>query len=195
MRLPGTYISPAELDFYYLQSRYYDPEVGRFINADSYLSTGTGLIAYNMYAYCNNNPTMGYDPTGEWTYSIGFSVSTFLFGGSTFSINLSIDSQGNVALQKSKADMFSDGGGVTLGLAAIGISQTNSFTKLDSVNDLEGEALNIGGSIPVYKLFMQVVKLFWQIMLQLRQQILYFNLTSWEVSQKVWSTIKGWFGG
>ena len=189
------YYYDTELDFYYLQSRYYDPEVGRFINADSYLSTGTGLLGYNMYAYCNNNPTMGYDPTGEWTYSIGFSVSAFLFGGSTFSINLSIDSQGNVALQKSKADMFSDGGGVTLGLAAIGISQTNSFTKLDSVNDLEGEALNIGGSIPVYKLFMQVVKLFWQIMLQLRQQILYFNLTSWEVSQKVWSTIKGWFGG
>ena len=50
---------------YYLQSRYYDPAVGRFINADGYVSTGQGLIGNNMYAYCNNNPVMYVDPTGE----------------------------------------------------------------------------------------------------------------------------------
>ena len=207
------YYYDTETGYYYLQSRYYNPKWGRFLNADSYLSTGTGLIAYNMYAYCNNNPTMGYDPTGEWTYSIGFSVSAFLFGGSTFSINLSIDSQGNVALQKSKADMFSDGGGVTLGLAAIGISQTNSFTKLDSVNDLEGEALNIGGSIPVYKFISAGGEAILandefvgstvnvgvgtgvdvHAAASTTDTIFQFNLV--EVSQKVWSTIKGWFGG
>ena len=41
---------------YYLQSRYYDPAVGRFINADSYASTGQGIIGHNMYTYCGNNP-------------------------------------------------------------------------------------------------------------------------------------------
>ena len=45
-------------------SRYYDAKVGRFISADSYLSTGSGLLGYNMFAYCNNNPVMGYDPSG-----------------------------------------------------------------------------------------------------------------------------------
>jgi len=50
------YIYDTETQLYYLQSRYYDPQVGRFINADGYVSTGTGLLGYNMYAYCNNNP-------------------------------------------------------------------------------------------------------------------------------------------
>ena len=51
--------------FYYLQSRYYDPAVGRFINADGYVSTGQGLIGNNMFAYCNNNPVMYVDRNGE----------------------------------------------------------------------------------------------------------------------------------
>ena len=51
---------------YYLQSRYYDATICRFINADGYVSTGQGVIGNNMFAYCNNNPVMGYDPTGEY---------------------------------------------------------------------------------------------------------------------------------
>ena len=51
---------------YYLQSRYYDAKICRFINADGYVSTGQGVIGNNMFSYCNNNPVMGYDPTGEY---------------------------------------------------------------------------------------------------------------------------------
>ena len=58
------YIYDSETGFYYLQSRYYDPVVHRFINADGYVSTGTGFNGYNMYAYCNNDPVMSYDPSG-----------------------------------------------------------------------------------------------------------------------------------
>ena len=50
---------------YYLQSRYYDPIVGRFINADSYASTGQGFLGYNVYAYCNSNPVVYFDPSGN----------------------------------------------------------------------------------------------------------------------------------
>ena len=50
----------------YLQSRYYDPELGRFINADSYASTdATGLLSANMFAYCENDPVNRSDPSGE----------------------------------------------------------------------------------------------------------------------------------
>ena len=59
------YYYDTETGFYYLQSRYYDPAVGRFINADSYSSTGQGIIGHNMFAYCNNNPVMDSDPSGE----------------------------------------------------------------------------------------------------------------------------------
>ena len=62
-RYRGYYLDD-ETGFYYLQSRYYDPEVKRFINADGLISTGTGVMGYNMYAYCNNNSVNLVDPSG-----------------------------------------------------------------------------------------------------------------------------------
>ena len=59
------YVYDQETGFYYLQSRYYDPTIGRFINADVYSSTDIGIQGSNMFAYCNNNPVMHSDPTGE----------------------------------------------------------------------------------------------------------------------------------
>ena len=58
------YYYDSETGFYYLQSRYYDPVTGRFINADSFASTGQGFLGYNMFAYCNNNPIVFADSTG-----------------------------------------------------------------------------------------------------------------------------------
>ena len=54
----------AETTLYYLQSRYYDPEIGRFINSDAYASTGQGILGNNMFAYCLNNPVGFSDPDG-----------------------------------------------------------------------------------------------------------------------------------
>ena len=59
------YFYDYETGLYYLQSRYYNPATGRFINADGYINANGDLIGFNMYAYCSNNPVMGYDPTGE----------------------------------------------------------------------------------------------------------------------------------
>ncbi len=50
---------------YYLQSRYYDPEVCRFINADEYASTGQEFLGCNMFVYCNNNPVDYCDRSGK----------------------------------------------------------------------------------------------------------------------------------
>ncbi len=61
-----SYCYDIETGFYYLQSRYYDPTIARFINADGYLSTDSlGLLSYNMFAYCENNPVMCSDPNGK----------------------------------------------------------------------------------------------------------------------------------
>ena len=63
------YYYDTETDLYYLQTRYYDPEVGRFISQDdvSYLAPDS-INGLNLYAYCSNNPVMATDPTGttEW---------------------------------------------------------------------------------------------------------------------------------
>ena len=58
------YVYDSETQLYYLQSRYYNPEWGRFINADALVSTGQGVLGNNMFAYCNNNPANCVDTTG-----------------------------------------------------------------------------------------------------------------------------------
>jgi len=52
-----------------LQSRYYNPETGRFLNADAFTSTGQGILGNNMFAYCNNNPVILSDSTGNRPFS------------------------------------------------------------------------------------------------------------------------------
>ena len=70
-----------DLQLYYLMSRYYDPQTGRFINADSleYLDPKT-IGGLNLYAYCGNNPVMRADPMGTISITliaglIGFGIS------------------------------------------------------------------------------------------------------------------------
>lgn len=58
------YVYDEETQLYYCQSRYYDPATGRFINADAFASTGQGLLGYNMFTYCLNNPVLFSDHTG-----------------------------------------------------------------------------------------------------------------------------------
>ena len=59
------YYYDNDTGLYYLQSRYYDPAIGRFINADAFASTDTkDLLGTNMFAYCENNPVNMVDPNG-----------------------------------------------------------------------------------------------------------------------------------
>ena len=67
------YVYDNETQLYYLQSRYYDPEIGRFINADDVeilLEDCEALIQYNLFAYCWNNPVNASDPDGYWTLAL-----------------------------------------------------------------------------------------------------------------------------
>ena len=58
------YYYDSDLGMYYLQSRYYDAKICRFINADIYVSTGQGIIGFNMFAYCRNQVTTRADDEG-----------------------------------------------------------------------------------------------------------------------------------
>ncbi len=69
------YYYDAETGFYYLQSRYYDPEVGRFINTDGYVSTGQGILGNNMFAYCGNNPVNRTDSNGKFWFAVMLAAS------------------------------------------------------------------------------------------------------------------------
>ena len=87
------YYYDTDLGMYYLQSRYYDPNTCRFINADGYVSTGQGLIGNNMFAYCGNNPVNMVDPYGEFPWLITIFLLAMTTVGAVIGYNLDINSQ------------------------------------------------------------------------------------------------------
>lgn len=61
-----SYVYDEETGLYYLQSRYYDPLTGRFLNADVYCDTESGTpLSTNMFAYCENNAINKSDDEGK----------------------------------------------------------------------------------------------------------------------------------
>ena len=65
MRYRGYYYE-ADLELYYLKTRFYNPETGRFISQDNLQYLQPDVInGLNLFAYCGNNPIMGIDPDGN----------------------------------------------------------------------------------------------------------------------------------
>ena len=84
------YVYDTDTGLYYLQSRYYDPQTGRFINADdtAYVDTNSGTpLSTNMFAYCENNLANFVDLTGKWAQNLsGFKWNKNYDG---FKVNIS----------------------------------------------------------------------------------------------------------
>jgi RHS repeat-associated protein len=80
------YYYDEETGYYYLQSRYYDPKIGRFLNSDAIESLGSAysIQCFNFFAYCYNTPTSYFDPDGhsplQWAMAIIGGVAGWLFG-------------------------------------------------------------------------------------------------------------------
>ena len=82
IRYRGYYFD-SDTGLYYLQSRYYNPEIGRFLNADGSLNGNGDVTGFNMFAYCSNNPVIYSDPNGCGFFSkvierISFNFKTSL---------------------------------------------------------------------------------------------------------------------
>ena len=95
LRYRGYYYD-SETGFYYLRSRYYDPENHRFINADSKGSTGQGFIGTNMFAYCLNMPVIARDANGRDTEIVIGGWEQTVYNGdyiATFSMTVSVPVQ------------------------------------------------------------------------------------------------------
>ena len=127
------YYYDTDLEMYYLQSRYYDSKTCRFINADGYVSTGQGLTGYNMFAYCGNNPVMGYDPTGHWDWG-GVIVGTLL--------TIAACAAAYFGFAATEVGMLVTGSVMTTGLTMVATAATDS----QMVMDVSGSA-GIGGYI------------------------------------------------
>ena len=77
------YYYDSDLGFYVTGTRYYDPAIGRFINADEseYLGANRDLNSYNLYSYCGNNPINKVDPSGHFGLALGIIASCAILGG------------------------------------------------------------------------------------------------------------------
>ena len=76
------YYYDVETGLYYLGSRYYDPEVGRFLNSDS-LIDNRGVITQNLFTYCGNNPVNNADSTGHLFGAVIGGIVGGILGGLT----------------------------------------------------------------------------------------------------------------
>ena len=68
------YVYDTETGLYYLQTRYYDPDMCRFICADGQLNCNAGLLGTNQFAYCYNNPVNMYDSDGREPVTISMAA-------------------------------------------------------------------------------------------------------------------------
>lgn len=62
------HVADDDTGLYYMRSRYYDPEIGRFLTADTEVAQGENPQGLNRYSYALNNPMKYTDPTGHFAF-------------------------------------------------------------------------------------------------------------------------------
>ncbi|MBR0540958.1 MAG: RHS repeat-associated core domain-containing protein [Clostridia bacterium] len=77
------YYYDIETGYYYLNSRYYSPQLHRFISADGTINANKDILGDNLFAYCSNNPINNCDDNGcgkisNWFKSVGNKIKTWL---------------------------------------------------------------------------------------------------------------------
>ncbi len=74
-----SYYYDIETNMYYCRSRYYVPQWCRWLNGDSvsYLNPQS-INGLNLFAYCNNNPVMGIDPTGHFGIGLALLIAAII---------------------------------------------------------------------------------------------------------------------
>ena len=79
------YYYDEEIELYYLQSRYYDAGIGRFVNSDESANIGLGdsLRSFNLYAYTENNPVSMIDEAGYAAINVICAAIGAIVGGSS----------------------------------------------------------------------------------------------------------------
>ena len=143
------YYYDTETGFYYLNSRYYDPVTGRFINIDGSISgVGGNLLGNNLFAYCFNNPINMIDEQGEWPKWLTGALNVIggalqVVAGATLGATLGWTGVGAVA-----AGFLAANGAATVAQGACqvinDVTDTNTFRE---DNILRTSAVDLGQAI------------------------------------------------
>ena len=177
LRYRGYYYD-SETGFYYLRSRYYDPENHRFINADTYASTDSSdAISCNVFAYCLNDPVNRSDsdgnkslkdiaksaikgfvkhvvkPVNNWTAKqiskLDFTYSTGLGLSGSFGIwNMSGQLGLSIDSGGNVEMQYTVGGAVTTG-SGVSLMNYQTITNAPNVTNLHDDGYQVGASVGV----------------------------------------------
>ncbi len=137
------YYYDTETGLYYLKNRYYDPEIRRFISTDSIdvLEVQNDLYDKNLYAYCDNNPVMRHDLTGNiWGFVLSLGIGAL--SGAIISAVTS------VVMQKIFTGEV-DGRTVLIDMGAGALSGALAVTKIEVVGQVVGNAAISMGSYAI----------------------------------------------
>lgn len=109
------YCYDYDIELYYLQSRYYSAEIGRFINADStdYLGATGTTLSYNLFAYCENNPVMNIDANGKFALKDLLKYTKQILSNMSKVINYLLERYGVSAKKWKKLQIYSSPSAIT----------------------------------------------------------------------------------
>ena len=153
-----SYYFDTETNLYFLKTRYYDPEIGRFMTIDdiSYLDPES-INGLNLYAYCGNDPINKYDPTGHsWEWST-FWTGLLMVGTAIIAIALSVTTFGaGIPLAMSIVAGVTLGAGVLTGINGVA-TMIEAGTDYNFVRDgLFNDVLGLSDS--AYNIYARVTK-------------------------------------
>ena len=145
------YYYDTETGLYFLQTRYYDPEVGRFLNRDTVTYADPETIGgIDLYAYCLNNPVMYSDPTGQ-SIIIAIILGLGFIAGGVVGGKLAYDNAINDG--KTGTDLFwSTIGGIIVG-GFFGFAVAGASVALISVGAGAFGLKTIFGGVPILRAF------------------------------------------
>ena len=144
------YYYDDETGLYYIQSRYYNPEWGRFMNLDGIIFDDNFYRNLNLYHYCKNNPVGNYDIAGNWVMSVGLSANATALFGISSSVAIVWDDNGNIGIQITNSALPASDEALRteyFGLLDAGVGLTGAvIPTADTIFDMEGYAYQLGGS-------------------------------------------------
>jgi len=146
------YVYDHETELYYLQSRYYNPEWGRFLNADAidYLGVDGSPVSYNLFVYCKNNPVNHADTHGTFINTITGAIVGAIIGAISAAMNSDNIWAGvgigaaTGAIAGAAADIAIATGGLgAIAIAAIGGAAASgiNYAATETIN---GRAIDLG---------------------------------------------------
>lgn len=137
------YYWDADVSFYYLRSRWYDPEAGRFINMDDPAFVNPlSPAGLNLFIYCGNNPVMNVDPDGRLFFSIkaliiiglvAFGTGAAVAGGIAIANEIRNNGWNPTDWDWRQIGLSALGGGVAAVIASIGWKFPASWGMLGTV--------------------------------------------------------------